>query len=283
MAVRSHNQKRYDLHTHSIHSDGTNTPTEIAREVSRLGLGGFSLTDHDTANGWTEARQAAAKYAIDFVPGMELTTTFGGRSTHLLAYGVKPGDSELEVALEDVRRHRETRAEQMVDRLKQDFDLSWDAIFKNQTITIGRPHIADELVRLGHVRDRNEAFEKLLGPGSKYYVPTKALETREAIELVQKAGGAPVLAHPAAVRHQNSISPLELAELIEAGLVGIELEHPENVASRVPELQDEATRLGLLVTGSSDFHGTGKTNRLGECSTPKQVVDQLREHMRVKR
>lgn len=283
VAGSKHGPLQYDLHTHSKISDGTTSPTEIAQAVSKLGLGGFALTDHDTAAGWPEARRAAAKFSIDFLPGMEITTKYRNRSTHLLVYGLDPREVDLVHELELIQRSRASRAEEMVERLRADFQITWDEVASGTTESIGRPHIADALVRRGYVADRNEAFERLLGPGSMYYVPTYAPETTHAIDLARRAGGAPVLAHPAAIRHQQVVSSAEIGTLAEAGLVGIELAHPENLQDRVPELTWAAHKYQLLITGASDYHGAGKSNQLGECSTPKQIVDQLRELMRVKR
>jgi predicted metal-dependent phosphoesterase TrpH len=282
VSVHSRDPLHYDLHTHSYFSDGTTSPTDIAKLVWQRGLGGFSLTDHDTAAGWPEARLAASKFALDFLPGMELTTRFHGRSTHLLAFGVRARDSALSRELDTVRQSRDERAREMVRRLSADFQISFDDVAEATTQTLGRPHIADALIRAGYVADRSEAFARLLSVDSPYYVPTYALETRDAVELVRRAGGAAVLAHPAAVRHRQVITSEELEELIEAGLSGIELRHPENDESRIPPLRDLAERHGLLITGSSDYHGAGKANQLGEHITAKQVVDQLRACVAVK-
>ena len=274
---------RYDLHTHSLYSDGTTDPHEIAEQVQRAGLGGFALTDHDTAVGWDEARAAAATFSLDFVPGMEITTRIGGRTAHLLAYGLDPTLPALAAELSEIHRSRGTRAQAMVDRLSGDYRIQWDDLATGDALTIGRPHIADVLVRRGYFSDRSEAFARVLHPGSPYYVPTYAPHTAHMVALVTEAGGAAVLAHPAAVRHRSVISDEELHELRLAGLVGIELDHPEHDRSRVPALAAQARRLGLLRTGASDYHGAGKPNRVGDATTPKDVVDQLRERMRVKR
>lgn len=267
----------YDLHTHSVISDGTTSPTEIASEAARLGLEGFSLTDHDTIVGWPEARSAAEKHGIEFVPGIEITTTYEHRSRHLLAYGIDPQAEALFSELDRVRDARHSRAKQMVALISEDFQISWEKVLGDDgTVTMGRPHIADALVEAGYFPDRSTVFAEILHPRSRYYIPTYALETVEAIRLVRAAGGLPVLAHPAAVRQRTPVSVDAVTRLAAAGLWGIELAHPENRPDWIPPLRDSATRLGLEVTGASDFHGDGKPNRLGECRTDKSVVDRMR-------
>jgi predicted metal-dependent phosphoesterase TrpH len=238
-------QRGFDLHTHSVFSDGTTRPAEIASEAARLGLAGFALTDHDTIDGWDEARRAAGEHGVDFLPGIEITTKHTGGSRHLLGYGIESSAGELFEAHDDVR-------------------------------TVGRPHIADALVAAGYFDDRSSAFEQVLHPGSPYYLGTHAIDTIDAIRMVRAAGGVAVLAHPAAFRQRRPSSARELQEFAEAGLWGIELHHPENRMDWLPPLEEAAARLGLAVTGSSDYHGAGKPNRLGERSTDPALVERLR-------
>jgi predicted metal-dependent phosphoesterase TrpH len=266
----------FDLHTHSVCSDGTTTPTEIAREADSVGLAGFSLTDHDTIAGWDEARQAAADAGVEFLPGIELTTHTGARSAHLLAYGPDPEHCELGEKLLTLRHCRVTRARAMADLLAADFDLDWDAVLLAAGRSVGRPHLADALVAGGFAEDRSSAFATTLSPRGPYYTPIYALDTLEAVAIVRDAGGLPVLAHPAAHRMRLPISVGELGELAEAGLWGIELDHPENRADWVLPLREAAASLGLVVTGASDYHGAGKTNRLGEQHTSADLFAEIR-------
>lgn len=270
----------FDLHTHSTRSDGTTSPTEIAAEAASIGLEGFALTDHDTTSGWDEAREAAATAGVDFVPGIEITTTHRGRSRHLLGYGFRAEDPELDSALDAVRESRIERAREMVRRVARDFAITWeDVVGDEDERTIGRPHIADALVAAGYVTDRSAAFEQVLFPGSKYYLGTYAIETEEAIRLVRGAGGAAVLAHPAAQRQRAAATAQELRELAAAGLAGVELDHPEHREDWLPPLRAVTAELGLLSTGSSDYHGAGKPNRLGACRTPAETVARLRQNL----
>lgn len=267
----------FDLHTHSVFSDGTTTPAEIAAEAAQVGLEGFALTDHDTIDGWDEARESAALLGLSFLPGIEITTKHRGHSTHLLGYGIDPGHLELFTALGKVRDARLERVIEMVRRVSVDYSITLEEVVGTGDVaTVGRPHIADALVANGYFVDRSTAFEQVLHPGSPYYLGTLAIDTREAIRLVALAGGVSVIAHPAAFRQRAAISIDNLAELAAAGLWGIETDHPENREEWIPLLVSAASDLGLVTTGSSDYHGDGKPNRLGERRTGVEVVERLR-------
>lgn len=267
----------YDLHTHSAFSDGTTSPTQIAAEAAAAGLLGYALTDHDTIGGWDEARAGAAQHGVSFLPGIEITTKHRGHSRHLLGYGMNPAPGELFTALTHVRDARLVRVKEMVRRVSVDYAITLeDVVGTGDVATVGRPHIADALVAKGYFVDRSTAFEQVLHPGSPYYLGTYAIETGEAIRLVRAAGGVSVLAHPAAFRQRAATSVAHLAELAAAGLWGIELAHPENREDWLPPLTAAAAELGLEVTGSSDYHGNGKPNRLGEQRTGVEVVERLR-------
>lgn len=275
---------RYDLHTHSVHSDGTTTPAEIAVEAAELGLAGFALTDHDTVAGWDEARRATAAAGIDFLPGMEITTKHDWRSTHLLAYGLDPDSAALQTELAQVRESRVGRAREMVERLSADFDIDWYSVIEaGADRTVGRPHIADALVTAGYFDNRSAAFADVLRPGSPYYVPTYAIETLDAIALVRAAGGVAVLAHPAAGRMSRAVDLSALGAFVDAGLWGIELEHPENRVEWLPPLAVFAAEHGLHVTGASDYHGEGKPNRLGERTSGAETWEAIRALVAVPR
>lgn len=277
MASTQQAPPRYDLHTHSVFSDGTTRPAEIAREAAANGLAGFALTDHDTIDGWTEAREAARLNGIEFLPGIEITTKYGGRSRHLLGYGIDPAAGGLFEALAEVRASRLGRAREMVRRLAKDYAITWEAVVGDADRTIGRPHIADALVAAGYFEDRSAAFHRVLHPGTPYYIGTYAIDTVDAIRMVRAAGGAAVLAHPAAARQQGPIPGADLRALATAGLWGIELDHPENREDWLPPLRNIAQEDGLVVTGASDYHGAGKPNRLGECTSSQAVFDGIRE------
>ncbi|WP_024356380.1 PHP domain-containing protein [Leucobacter chironomi] len=278
--ARSGTQQGFDLHTHSVFSDGTTRPADIAREAAELGLTGFALTDHDTVDGWDEARAAARTAGIEFLPGIEITTKHAGRSRHLLGYGIDPAAGELFAALAEVRRSRLARAQEMVRRLSADYAITWESVVGEEDArTVGRPHIADALVAAGYFADRSTAFAEILHPASPYYLGTHAIDTLEAIRLVRAAGGAAALAHPAAFRQRTPTGAQELRAFAAAGLWGVELDHPENRADWLPPITATAAETGLAAIGSSDYHGAGKPNLLGERSTDPALVQLLRERV----
>lgn len=273
---------RFDLHTHSVYSDGTTRPADIAAHAASLGLAGFSLTDHDTADGWEEARDAARSNGIAFLPGIEITTKHRGRSRHLLGYGIERGAGELFEALSNVRDSRWERAREMVRRISSDYAIDWDQVVGEEDArTVGRPHIADALVASGYFPDRSTAFSEVLHPTSPYYIGTYAIDSVEAIRLVRAAGGVAVIAHPAAERQKAPLPVSDLRELAAAGLWGIELDHPENREDWLPRLRAAARDLRLHVTGASDYHGAGKPNLLGERSTPAEIWAEIRSAVAV--
>lgn len=268
-----------DLHAHSSVSDGTETPAQLMRAAAAAGLGTIALTDHDSTAGWSEAADAARGEGLTFIPGMEFSTRVQYASVHLLAYLFDPTDAAIVAETARVRQARLTRAEQMVARIGADFALTWDDVVAQTTpdATVGRPHIADALVARGHALTRSEAFAGILHWRAGYYQPHYAPDPVRAVELVRAAGGVPVIAHPA-TRGVSDVVPEErLARLTEAGLFGLELEHRENKPEAKARLYELAAKFGLAVTGSSDYHGEGKPNRLGENTTAPDVLERIIE------
>jgi predicted metal-dependent phosphoesterase TrpH len=266
-----------DLHTHSTVSDGTEAPAVLMAQAAAAGLWGIALTDHDSTSGWAEAAAAVPATGVALIPGMELSTREGFMSVHMLAYLIDPSDERLLAETTRIRESRVTRAEEIVRRIGRDYDLSWDDVLA-QTVegtTIGRPHIADALVARGHVSTRSAAFAGILHPRAGYAQPHYAPDPLTGVRLIRAAGGVPVLAHPGTRGAERVIPPDRLARLTEAGLFGLEVDHPENRADAKPRLRALAEQYGLEVTGSSDYHGSGKPNRLAECTTSSAVVERL--------
>lgn len=278
---------RIDLHLHSHHSDGLDSPADLVRQAQEANLQVIALTDHDTTMGWDEAYRACAAAGLGFIPGIEVSShsvNFSGRriSVHLLAYLPDPNDNDLRVALDETRESRVTRAHRMVERLSADFPISWQDVQSGlqEGATIGRPAIADALVRLGIVPNRSDAFQSILSSRGPYYISEHTQDTVTAIGLIRAAGGVPVLAHPLAgwpfQSDSTDLPEREFDALIAAGLAGFEVNHrlvPE--AARV-WLRQSALRHGLIVTGSSDYHGEhGKENRLGENLTEPDQLNQI--------
>jgi 3',5'-nucleoside bisphosphate phosphatase len=270
----------FDLHTHSNISDGTEPPATVVRAAAMAGLTGLALTDHDSTAGWAEAADQAVASGIVFIPGMEVSCVSDtGISVHLLSYLHDPEDPALCAEIERARSSRLTRAQRMVEKLAEDFPITWDHVLQHSTpdATIGRPHIADALVSLGVVQNRSAAFTSILTPRSKYYVGHYAPDPVDAVRLVLAAGGVPVFAHPMASMRGRVIGTDLFRELIDAGLAGVEADHRDNPDDARRWLRVLARQHGLLVTGSSDYHGAGKPNRIGEHTTGEAVVQQIIE------
>ena len=266
-----------DLHTHSTVSDGTESPTRLFEQAAAAGLWAIALTDHDSTSGWREAAAAVPATGVMLIPGMELSTREGYMSVHMLAYLIDPLDGALVDETARIRESRMTRAEDIVRRLRRDYALDWDDVLAQtaEGTTIGRPHIADALVARGHAPDRSAAFASILHPRWGYAQPHYAPDPLEGVRLIRAAGGVPVLAHPGTRGAEQVVPPRRLRQLVDAGLFGLEVDHPENRADAKPRLRELATRFGLEITGSSDYHGSGKPNRLGECRTAPDVVTKI--------
>jgi hypothetical protein len=264
-----------DLHAHSSVSDGTDTPAALVAAAAEQGLGAVALTDHDSTSGWASATAAVQGTGLLLVPGMELSTRIGLNSVHMLGYLFDPASEPLVRETARLRDDRLHRAERMVARIGADYDLGWDDVLARASpgATLGRPHIADALVAKGYARDRSAAFAGILHWRSGYYEPHEAPSPLTGVELIRGAGGVPVIAHPATRGRDTNIPRSHLLELIEAGLGGVEVGHRENTDAGRQSLLALAREHDLIVTGSSDYHGDGKPNRLAENSTaPEQLA-----------
>jgi predicted metal-dependent phosphoesterase TrpH len=265
---------RADLHTHSTASDGEMTPAALVHYARERGLGALALTDHDSVAGLDTASQAARRVGIDFVPGVELSCDVPQNEVHILGYFIRWHDPHFLTMLARFRESRYGRAEKMVrkltalgapiafERVKQ---IAGDA-------PIGRPHIAQALVEAGHVSSVPEAFERFIGRNGPAYVQRFRLTPADAVALILRAGGVPVLAHPHEVTHY--VEPL-----VKVGLVGLEALYGLYDTATRAELVRLARRYDLIVTGGSDFHGLNHMaylNDLGDVEVPVEVVAQLR-------
>ena len=269
---------RIDPHTHSACSDGTDTPTELMAAAARVGLDVVGLTDHDTTTGWSQAAAAVPATGVTLLRGTEISCAADGVTLHLLAYLFDPQDAALRDAFARARHSRDDRARRMVDRLAVDYPITWQDVVEQtpQAVTIGRPHIADALVSAGCFPDRSAAFAGPLATDSPYYVRHWALDPVRACELVRSAGGVPVAAHPRAARRQRRLVPDEtFAAMAEAGLAALEVDHRDHDPADREAARALARALGLGMSGSSDYHGTGKPNRLGENLMPPELLDRI--------
>ncbi|MFI7023158.1 PHP domain-containing protein [Micromonospora sp. NPDC049900] len=270
---------RIDLHTHSTASDGTLGPAELVRAAAEAGLDVVAITDHDTTAGWAPAVRALPP-GLRLVRGAELSCRWYGEqppmSLHLLAYLFDPEHPELVAELARMRAARLTRGERTVELLRADgVDVRWPEILATAGGgTVGRPHIAQALIRAGLVATTSAAF----GPewlGERYRLPKEDIDVFQAVRLVRAAGGVPVFAHPRASRRGPIVPDTLIAELAGVGLAGLEADHEDHSPAERAHVRGLAADLGLLVTGSSDFHGTHKTVRLGAFTTAPEEYERL--------
>lgn len=261
---------RIDLHTHSRVSDGTDDPRTLVRKAVRAGLDVVALTDHDTAEGWSDAAAEAADADITLVRGMEISTRLGGAGVHLLAYLPDPTYPPLAAALDKILDGRNSRVPAICSKLR---DLGFDITARDvrrravDAAATGRPHVADVMIAAGFVATRDEAFERFLNPGRPAHVNRYAVPLGEAIALVSAAGGVGVIAHPWGRGRSGVLTEATLAGLRDQGLVGIEVDHQDHPPQARDTLGSIARNLDLVVTGSSDHHGTGKVDHELGCNT----------------
>lgn len=270
-------QPRVDLHLHSIHSDGTRTVEELVSMAVEAGLAAVSLTDHDTVAGLPAMREAARGTGVEIVSGVELSSSAGASDLHVLGYFIDPGDEGLLRGLEWFRNGRRERLTKMVSRLNElGVDVSEEEVGRYATSDApGRPHVAQALLDLGFVDTFDDAFRRYLACYAPAYVPKPRFAPTEAVALIRRAGGAPVLAHPGTLGRDDVIP-----ELVDAGLVGIEVWHPKHSPSQVASYRRLARELGLVTTGGSDFHGepVGMAT-MGVPEVPAEVLAELRSRL----
>ncbi|MBX5475894.1 MAG: PHP domain-containing protein [Clostridia bacterium] len=264
---------RVDLHAHSTASDGRLRPAEVVRLAAEVGLAGVALTDHDTLDGVEEAREEALRLGIEFVPGVELSASYGDVEVHILGYFADPADERLAGLLREMREARRGRIRAMVERLQRmGVPVKLEEVLAEGGHSSGRPHIARVLVRKGVVADVPEAFERFLAEGRPAYVPRAKLDAVEASRVLRAAGAVPVWAHPGA--HAGSEGLLDA--LRTAGLGGIEVWHPEHDLPTSRSWHRVALDCGLIATAGSDFHAFEERVPLGTYSVPLDTVRALR-------
>src|SRR5215212_962256 len=260
---------RIDLHTHSAVSDGTDSVPELLEGARAAGLDVVALTDHDTTGGWPEI-EAARPAGLTVVPGMEMSCRWFPAdrppvSVHLLAYLFDPLHPGFAAERARLRDERLERGERIVADLARDgYPVRWDEIVeRSEGGVVGRPHIARALVAGGVVDSVDHAFATLLHHRSPYYAAKSDTEVREGIGLVRAAGGVPVFAHGLATKRGRVVGDAAIRAMVDAGLLGLEVDHPDHSAVERAHLRGLAADLGLIVTGSSDYHGTNKATPIG--------------------
>ncbi|MGY2004693.1 PHP domain-containing protein [Blastococcus sp. SYSU DS1024] len=272
---------RIDLHTHSSASDGTDDPAALLAAARAAGLDVVALTDHDTTAGWAAA-EAGRPAGLTVVPGIEMSCRWFPSdqppiSVHLLGYLFDPFHPAFAAERARLRDERLGRAERIVAALAADgYPVAWAEIVAHAGGgVIGRPHVARALIRAGVVATVEEAFAGLLHHGSSYYVGKADTDVREGIALVRAAGGVPVFAHGLATARGRVVGDDAIAAMAAAGLLGLEVDHPDHTAEQRAHLRGLAADLDLIVTGSSDHHGANKATPLGACTTDPAQFERL--------
>ncbi|MGZ4112997.1 MAG: PHP domain-containing protein [Tumebacillaceae bacterium] len=264
-----------DLHAHTTASDGTFRPRELVELAKQKGLAAIAVTDHDTTGGLQEAQLAGQELGVEVVPGIELSTEFEGKEVHVLGYFYDPDNEELRELTRKMRDDRVHRMDKMIVKLHEaGVEITREEVVAEaQGGAIGRPHIARVLIRKGYVADIPEAFSKYLASGRPGYVERMKLKPEEAVDVIKRAGGVPVVAHPGLFDKDYLFDTL-----VPLGLVGLEAYHPDHSDDKRRHYEALAKHHGLIATGGSDFHGAGAEHRgdLGSVHVSADVVAQLR-------
>lgn len=264
---------RIDPHTHSRVSDGTDSPTQLVQRAARLGVHVIALTDHDTFDGVAEAMAAGDRAGVVVASGVEMSTRYSHHPVHLLGYGCHRDDRPLLEELRRIQQSRSSRLAAMADALSAAGMEMSVAEIRHQagaSPSVGRPHVADLMMRKGYVGDRDEAFRDWLKPGRPGFVPRYATDLTTAIAMIRAAGGAAVIAHPWGRGGERVVTAGVLRQLRdEHGLDGIEVDHQDHDPDARDLLSRLGQRLGLIRTGSSDHHGSGKLNHELGCNTTR--------------
>ena len=267
-----------DLHTHSLASDGTDTPGELINKAHASGITVLGLMDHDTVAGWDEATMYL-RPRMSLVLGSEISCqTLDGTSVHMLGMLFDRDNSALSEVLATTRDNRLTRMNRIIARLNEaGYEISIEDVLAQLApgATLGRPHLADALIAKKLVASRDEAFAELLHNNSKYYISHYSPTPEDAIKLIKQAGGVAVIAHPLASLRGRTINIESFKSMVEAGLDGIEISHRDQSEDERELLREVVARYGIIATGSSDYHGNGKLNELAEFTTKPEDFEAL--------
>tara|TARA_B100000029_G_C17591872_1_gene962785 strand:- start:190 stop:1068 length:879 start_codon:yes stop_codon:yes gene_type:complete len=261
-----------DLHIHTYYSDGVMSPTEIIEYAKRKKLLAISITDHDTVNGIDESIKLASKTNLILIPGIELSTEYKSNEIHILCYFMNHQNKSLKKLLEKLHEERLENAETIIKNLSlQGIKLNWDDIKTKTKKSIGRPHIAREMVKKGYVKTVSEAFENYLNNKEKLNLPSKILNSYDAINIIHESGGISAIAHPHTVIDLEKIIP----DLSNAGLSGLEINNVRYNQSKKNEFEQLAKNFNLISTGGSDFHTDYSKNKLGDSGVPLKTVEKM--------
>jgi predicted metal-dependent phosphoesterase TrpH len=265
-----------DLHLHTTASDGRLEPQDLVKLAEKEGLNVIAITDHDTIDGVSSSLIAAENYpSLTVIPGLEVSTDVSDGEVHILGYFIDYTNNNLLSRLNEMRNSRELRAQNIIAKLHYlKMEIKWQRVQElAQGGSVGRPHIAQALLEAGYVNSMREAFDKYISHGGPAYVERDKMLPVDAVKLIVSAGGLPVLAHPTFV---NNLEKL-LTELIEAGLIGMEVYYGKYTPDVVGGLEKISNRYGLVPTGGSDYHAFGDDSEamIGEAQAPLQSVNQL--------
>jgi predicted metal-dependent phosphoesterase TrpH len=267
-----------DLHTHSNVSDGTDSPSELINKALSQGLKVLALTDHDSTGGWTEAI-TALRPGMDLVLGSEISCQAeGGFSVHMLGLLFDGENQPLQDSMEKVRDNRVGRMERIIAKLNgAGINITMEEVLLELSdgATLGRPHLADALIKKGVAKNREEVFAELLHNNSKFYIPHYSPSPEDVIKMVKDAGGVAVIAHPFASLRGRTIDESAFEPMVDAGLDGIEVFHRDHAPEQQELLLRIAREFDLVATGSSDYHGQGKLNLLAEFTTTEENWERL--------
>jgi len=263
--------RRLELHAHTHFSDGLLSPAELVELALARGVSALAITDHDSVGGIEGARQAAGD-RLEIVPGIEMSSTLEGNDLHILGYFFDWHSAALLERLARFQDERRQRALAMIQRLADlGVPVSAEEVFAAAGPgVVGRPHVANALVRAGHVSSLEQAFQRFLGARGSAFVPRPAFHSTEAVRAIRDAGGVAVLAHPGILARRL------IEELVSAGLGGIEVWHPQHGPQSQRRLYQIAQDLGLVTSGGSDFHGPARGAALGDMPVPERTLDLLR-------
>jgi predicted metal-dependent phosphoesterase TrpH len=265
--------KLADLHIHTQASDGWLGPSVAVEHANRAGLTAVSIADHDSVAGIDAAIEAGEKHGVEVIPGVELSSGFGGRELHILGYFIDWRDKWLQNKLSAIQAARVERAKRILERLRGlDINISYNTIVVIAGGAVGRPKIAQAIFDQGYVRTVQEAFERYLGIDRPAYVDKYPLQPADAIRIIQKAGGIAALAHPVFARTDEI-----LPELVDQGLRAIEVYHSKHDASDTRHFEQLAKKYGLLIVGGSDAHG--KEVPVGAVRISYEFVERMKEEL----
>ena len=273
--------KQIDLHIHTSASDGTDSPEEVVRKAHELGLAAVAITDHDTVAGCAKAAAEGQKLGIEAISGVELTSRYG-RTIHILGYYLRINSPVLTRILDSIVAERDARNRKMAEMMAADgIAIDYDEMKSRFGTSIGRPHFGRLLVELGLAESVQDAFDRFIEKGQRYYLPRKMLSIERSVEVIREAGGVPVLAHPFQYKLEEGALRQLIEHCMDHGLLGMECRYSLYDEEQSRYLLGLAKEYGLIPTGGSDYHGSNKPHLAlgsgtGQLAVPAAWLEPLR-------